>query len=108
MSQEHITSTGERWRERGGVIEVGISADMQDALGAVIFVQLPAIGAAILEGEHLGVVEGALTAAEIYAPCSGHVVWVAGSDAKGSDWLARIAPIDKNRAGALRSKGSAD
>ena len=89
---EHITRTGERWRKRNGMIEVGLSTAMQEGLGAARFVQLPAIGTFARAGEHLGVVEGTLTAAEFYAPCDGRVVWVARSDAKISDWLVRIVP----------------
>lgn len=92
MTIEHITPTGERWRMRREVVEVGLSSAMQQELGAARFVQLPAIGAFIGAGDHLGVVEGALTSAEFYAPCAGRVVWAAEPDAKISDWLVGIAP----------------
>lgn len=62
MATEYITCTGERWRRRSGVVEVGLSTVMQEALGAARFIQLPAIGNFARAGEHLGVVEGTLTA----------------------------------------------
>lgn len=68
---------------------------MQEALGAARFVQFPAIGAFVRAGEHLGVVEGAMTAAEFYAPCAGRVVWTAGHDAELSDWFVGIVPARK-------------
>lgn len=92
MTMEHITRTGERWRKRNGMIEVGLSPAMQEGLGTARFVQLPAIGAFARAGEHLGVVEGTLTAAEFYAPCDGRVVWAARPNASISDWLVGIAP----------------
>lgn len=92
MTIEHITTTGERWRQRNGLIEVGLSPVMQKEIGAARFVQLPARGTYARAGEHLGVVEGAMTAAEFYAPCDGRVVWTAGHDAKLSDWLLGIVP----------------
>lgn len=92
MTVEYITSTGERWRKRGGIIEVGLSPAMQDALGAARHIQLPAIGTLAVAGEHLGVVEGALSAAEFYAPCDGHVIWIAAPEASMSDWLVGITP----------------
>lgn len=67
MTMEHITPTGERWHSRGGIIEVGLSPAMQKEIGAARFIQLPAIGTSARASEHLGVVEGALSAAEFYA-----------------------------------------
>ena len=92
MTVEYITRTSERWRRRGRVVEVGLSPVMQKELGAARFVQLPAIGTLARAGEHLGVVEGTLTAAEFYAPCAGRVVWAARPDASTSDWLVGIDP----------------
>lgn len=89
---EHFTSTGERWRRRGGVVEVGLSPAMQKALGVARFIQLPARGTYAKAGEYLGAVEGTLTAAEFYAPCNGRVVWTAAPDAGISGWLVGIVP----------------
>lgn len=93
MTMEHNTRTGECWRKRNGIIEVGLSTAMQEGLGTTRFVQLPAIGSFAQAGEHLGVVEGMLTAAEFYAPCNGRVVWTAEPNAEISDWLVGIVPI---------------
>lgn len=93
MTMEHITRTGERWRRSGGMIEVGLSPAMQEALGAARVVQLPPLGTLARAGGHLGVVEGTLTAAEFYAPCDGRVVWTAGHDAETSGWLVGVVPL---------------
>ena len=93
MTMEHFTPTGERWRKRGRVVEVRLSPAMQEALGAARVVQLPALGTLVRAGEHLGVVEGTLTAAEFYAPSAGRVVWTAEPDAEISDWLVGIVPL---------------
>ncbi len=92
MTMEHITRTGERWRKRDGLIEVGLSPAMQEGLGAARFIKLPAIGVFAQAGEYLGAVEGTLTAAEFYAPCNGRVVWTAEPDAEISGWLVGIVP----------------
>lgn len=105
MTMEHITPTGERWHSRGGIIEVGLSPAMQKEIGAARFIQLPAIGTSARASEHLGVVEGALSAAEFYAPCDGRVVWVARCDAPISDGLVGIAPAVTQRKPVSTSDG---
>jgi len=74
------------------MIEVGLSTAMQESLGAARFVQLPAIGAFAQAGEHRGVVEDSLTAAEFYSSCDCCTVWMAELDASIADWLVGIAP----------------
>lgn len=86
----YITETGERVRERDGLVEVGLSVEAQASLGVSLYVQMPEIGSWVLKEEHLFVVEGTLTAAEFYAPIGGRVVSCAASDAFISDWLVVI------------------
>ena len=82
------------------VATVGITLHAQDALGDVVFVDLPAVGASLNKGEVAGVVESVKAAADIYMPVSGEVVEVnetlrddpslANSDPQGSGWFFKI------------------
>ena len=62
--------------EPAGIVCVGISDHAQTALGDVVFVELPEIGAHIDAGDQAGVVESVKAASDIYAPVSGVVVEV--------------------------------
>ena len=90
MRQVYISETGERLRERDGLVEVGLGTEAQAALGQLVHLQSPEIGLWVNEGEHLFVVEGTLSAAEFYAPARGRVVSCAASDASISDWLVVV------------------
>ena len=56
------------------VVTVGISDHAQEALGDVVFVELPELGATLDAGEEAGVVESVKAASDIYSPVSGEVV----------------------------------
>ena len=58
----------------GDIATVGITAYAADALGAVVFLELPAIGKTLAAGEPLAVVESVKAASDVYAPVSGEVV----------------------------------
>ncbi len=89
--------------EEGGV-RVGITDYAQDALGDVVFVELPEVGAYVQAGEPFGVVESTKSVSEVYAPVSGSVLEVnAGlaeaperlnDDPYGEGWICRIEPDD--------------
>jgi len=57
-----------------GLIAVGISDHAQDALGDIVFVELPEIGSAYIAGDQTGAVESVKAASEIYSPVDGEVV----------------------------------
>lgn len=90
-----------------GSVLVGITDYAQDALGDVVFVDLPAVGRACAAGEAIAVVESVKAASDIYAPVAGSIVAVnetlkdkpesVNQDAFAA-WLFRLAPQD---AGAL-------
>ncbi|MFK7871525.1 MAG: hypothetical protein AB8B58_20100 [Roseobacter sp.] len=84
------TPTHERVRIDGEIVQVGLSSFAQQELGDLIHVQLPKIDSVARKGEHLGVVEGTLTAAEFNAPYDGIVVLVAMGLIRISDWLVTI------------------
>ena len=83
---------------------VGITQHAQDALGDVVFVDLPEVGRSYKKGEVAGVVESVKAAADIYMPVSGEVVEVnetlradpslANSDPMGSGWFFKVRVSD--------------
>jgi glycine cleavage system H protein len=94
-------TTDHEWvEERGAVVRVGITHYAQDALGAVVFVQLPAVGAPAHSGEPLGEVESTKSVSDLFAPVDGQVVRVnldlverpelVNHDPYGAGWLYEI------------------
>ncbi len=98
-------STDHEWtRSEGDRIRVGITDFAQDALGDVVFVDLPAQAATVEAGGLLGEVESTKSVSEIYAPVAGEVVEVntlladaperLNTDPYGEGWICVIAPSD--------------
>ena len=79
--------------EKSGNVKVGISDHAQEALGDVVFVELPEIGKVFAAGEAAGVVESVKAASDIYSPVSGKVIAIneALADNPG---LVNSAPYD--------------
>lgn len=79
---------------------VGITVHAQDALGDVVFVDLPEVGKTFAQGEVAGVIESVKAAADVYMPVSGEIVAVnealradpslANSDPMGGGWLFKV------------------
>lgn len=79
---------------------VGITLHAQDALGDVVFVELPEVGKSYAKGEIAGVVESVKAAADIFMPVSGEVVEVnealradpalANKDPMGEGWFFKV------------------
>ena len=79
---------------------VGITLHAQDALGDVVFVDLPSVGTRFAQGDVAGVVESVKAAADVYMPVSGEVVEVnealradpslANSDPLGAGWFFKV------------------
>lgn len=57
-----------------GVATIGISHHAQDALGDIVFVELPEVGATLIAKEEVAVVESVKAASDIYSPLSGEVI----------------------------------
>jgi glycine cleavage system H protein len=96
--------------EADGTLTVGITEYAQDALGDIVFVELPTVGKAYGAGDDAAVVESVKAASDIYAPVAGEVVEVntAVSDAPDSinadayaAWLFKIKPADANAINGL-------
>ena len=63
-------------KKAGGAVVVGVTWHAQDALGAVVYVELPKVGAQVKAGESFGVIESTKAVSELFAPISGKVVKV--------------------------------
>ena len=74
MSETRFTKDHEWVRLEDGVAVVGITEHAQDALGDVVFVELPEPGRAVEEGEACAVVESVKAASDVYSPLAGKVV----------------------------------
>lgn len=68
------TSEHEWLQVEGDIVVVGITPYAQDALGDLVFVELPEVGRKLEKGDDFAVVESVKTAAEIYAPVTGEIV----------------------------------
>lgn len=93
--------------EEDGTLTVGITEFAQDALGDIVFVELPKVGKSLTAGDDAAVVESVKAASDIYAPVSGEVIAVNDAVADAPDsinadaysaWLFKIKPSD---AGAI-------
>ncbi len=86
-------------------LRVGITHFAQDALGDIVYVQLPEPGTEVKAGEAFGEVESTKSVSEIYAPLSGTVAArneqlgerpeLVNSDPYGAGWLVEIEPTDR-------------
>lgn len=88
-------------QETDGTVTVGITFHAQDLLGDVVFVDNPAPGRRVKQGEECGVIESVKAAADIYAPLSGEIVAANGELADAPEkinqdpyaaWMFRIKP----------------
>jgi glycine cleavage system H protein len=96
--------------EADGTVTVGITEFAQDALGDIVFVELPKVGNTYTAGDDAAVVESVKAASDIYAPVSGEVVAVndavtAAPESINADayaaWLFKIKPSDANAINGL-------
>lgn len=69
-------ATSHEWArvDEDGVVTIGISDHAQDALGDIVFVELPEVGAMVIAKEEVAVVESVKAASDIYSPLSGEVL----------------------------------
>jgi glycine cleavage system H protein len=105
------TSEHEWVRAGDGRVRIGITHYAQDALGDVVFVSLPEVGASVSSGESFGEVESTKSVSEIYAPVSGEVVArnealesrpdLVNQDPYGEGWLVEIDAADADLSGLL-------
>ena len=99
--------------EEDGTVTVGITDHAQEALGDVVFVELPELGAVLAAGDDAGVVESVKAASDIYAPLGGEVIAVneqldeepetVNSDPYNDGWFFKLKPADTSELDALLS-----
>lgn len=107
MAELKFTNEHECVKVDGGVAWVGITKYAQEALGDLVFVELPPVGKKVKKGEYFAVVESVKTAAEIYSPVDGEITAV--NDAMPGDlemikspvgeqgWIAQIKISDPSQ-----------
>jgi glycine cleavage system H protein len=78
----------------GDIAWVGITRYAQEALGDLVFVELPAVGKKVKKGEYFAVVESVKTAAEVYSPVDGEVV--EANDNMPNDLESIKSPVNEN------------
>ena len=79
----YFTREHEWIRVDGDTATVGISDHAQQALGDIVFAEVPSVGKSLVRGDDAAVVESVKAASDVYAPVSGEVT--AGNDALGDD-----------------------
>ena len=99
--------------EEDGTVTVGITDHAQEALGDVVFVELPEVGASLAAGDDAGVVESVKAASDIYAPVGGEVIAIneqleeepetVNSDPYHDGWFFKLQPGDTSELDALLS-----
>ena len=102
----------------GDIATVGISKHAADALGDVVFVEVPEVGKTVSKGDSFAVVESVKAASDVYAPVSGEVV--AANDALSTapetvnaaaetdGWFARIKVSDTSQLDGLMDQAAYD
>lgn len=86
--------------EHAGSLRVGITDYAQDALGDIVYVQLPEVGISVNAGEPIGELESTKSVSDLFAPVSGEIVArndqleatpeLVNSDAYGAGWLFEV------------------
>ena len=94
---------------------VGITDFAQDALGDVVFVELPTVGATLTRGQTFGVVESNKTVSDLFAPVSGRVTAVnqelrdeperVNQDPYGDGWMIRLVVTQRDELDSLLDAG---
>lgn len=96
-------SVDHEWvRVEGDVVRIGITDYAQDALGDVVFVDLPLVGAAVEAGDSLSEIESTKAVSDVYAPVDGDVVEANAAlvdtpellnrDPYGDGWICLLRP----------------
>ncbi len=113
-----FTKDHEWVRLDGQVVTVGITAHAQDALGDLVFVELPEPGREVAESEAVAVVESVKAASDVYAPLAGRVTEVNAAlteepalvnrDPAGEGWFFKLHLADAGAFDALMDQAAYD
>ncbi len=98
-------------RVQGKQATLGISQFAQDALGDIVYIELPKVGTTVTAGQEIGEIESTKTTSMLYTPVSGTIVKintelkdhpeVVNQDPYGKGWLAVVELSDPSQANAL-------
>ncbi len=101
-SELRYAKTHEWVRIEGGEVIVGITDYAQDALGDVVYLELPEVGQSFKPGQVFGVIESVKASSDLYAPVGGEITAVnsaleddqqpVNNDPYGAGWMIRIKP----------------
>ena len=101
----YYTKEHEWIRVDGASATIGITDYAQSELGDIVFVQLPAVGTALKQGESFGTIEAVKAVTDIYAPATGPIVEInaalgstpesVNKDPYGAGWMVKITLTDK-------------
>ena len=105
LPEELRYSSDHEWaRLEGGLVRIGITDYAQDALGDVVYVQVPDVGASVGAGDRCSEIESTKSVSDIYAPLAGTIVEVnadladhpelVNQDPYGNGWLCVIEPAE--------------
>jgi glycine cleavage system H protein len=118
MTIERYSKDHEYVRLEGDIATIGITDHAQQQLGDVVFVEVPAVGRKVKQGEQAAVVESVKAASEVYAPVSGEVVEantaladntaLVNSDPMGAAWFMKIRLSNKAELDGLMDKAAYD
>ncbi len=106
-------------RVEGSNVVVGVTEHAQEALGDVVFVDLPKVGATVTAGKQFGAIESTKAVSDLFSPLSGKVVKVndalkdspqtINSDPYGAGWIIELEPSDsKELAGLMDASAYGD
>ena len=112
----YFTKDHEWIRVDGDTATVGISNHAQEALGDIVFAEVPEAGRAVTKGQEAAVVESVKAASDVYAPISGEVVAgnqaladdpsVVNSDPEGEGWFFKIKLADPSELDGLMDEAA--
>jgi glycine cleavage system H protein len=117
-TENKYTKDHEWVRLEGDVAVIGITDYAQSELGDVVFVELPAPGAEVKQGETFGVVESVKAASDLYAPVSGTVLEAnaalqdapeqVNAEPFGGGWMLKVRPSDTGELATLMDAAAYD
>ncbi len=106
-----FTKEHEWVRIEGDTATFGVTDHAQEALGDIVFVELPEVGRSVDAGEAYGVVESVKAVSDVYAPVAGEVIEVnealegepdlVNSDAYGTGWIIKVKISENNDSAEL-------
>ena len=111
MTQTFYTKDHEWLSIEDDIVTIGVTDFAQDQLGDVVFIELPEVGADLVEGDEAAVIESVKAAGEIAVPINGTVVAInehladqpelLNTAAEGEGWIFRVSPSDGLETGSF-------